>query len=67
MNGITHACDHPVVYSALIGYEPHSFHRPLIQVKLEVLCQAGLAKEDFSKADSTTVKVTLHDLLIIYV
>ena len=30
-------------------------------MKLEVLCQAGLAKEDFSKADTTTVKVTLHD------
>ena len=31
--------------------------RPLIQVKLDVLCQAGLAKADFSKADSTSIKV----------
>lgn len=29
--------------------------RPMIQLKLKVLHQAGLAKEDFSEADSTTV------------
>ena len=33
--------------------------RPLIQCKLEVLSRAGLAKEDFSKADSTVMKVKL--------
>ena len=33
-------------------------YRPLIQGKLDVLSQAGLSKDDFSKADSTFMKVT---------
>lgn len=36
---------------------PMYIHRPLIQGKLDVLSQAGLSKDDFSKADSTFMKV----------
>lgn len=34
-------------------------HRPLIQGKLKVLHQAGLAGEDFSKTESTSVAVSI--------
>lgn len=32
--------------------------RPLVQKKLEVLSKAGLSKEDFSAADTKTMKVS---------
>ena len=35
----------------------------MIQLKLKVLHQAGLAKDDFSKTDSTTVAVCIISLL----
>lgn len=44
------------VLNAVIFYT-NSSRRPLIKHKLEVLSQAGLAGEDFSKADSTFLKV----------
>ena len=46
----------PYVFSRVISSR-HCADRPLIQSKLEVLTEAGLAGEDFSKADSTTVTV----------
>ena len=35
-------------------------HRPMIQRKLEILSQAGLAKEDFSGATNTVIRVSYH-------
>ena len=35
-------------------------HRPMIQLKLNILSQAGLAKEDFSGATNTEIMVSYH-------
>lgn len=55
--------------SCLAMYDMYcTLPRPLIQCKLDVLHQAGLAKEDFSQADSTVLKVIvgyLHNLVCI--
>ena len=35
-------------------------HRPMIQRKLTILSQAGLAKEDFSGATNTVIRVNKY-------